>query len=216
MSLISIKLCPTKYSTRDPIPTTLLKRFAEHLAIPITNLINLSITTDTFPDEMKLAYVTPLLKKPNICSDDLNNYRPVSLLIFLSKLIERLVCQQLSEHLSKNDLYVPVQSAYRKDHSTETALLKVLNDLLLAIDGCDAAVLTLLDQSAAFDMVDHSILISRLTALFGISGTIHSWFLSYLSNRSQSICIKGTTSPSFTVHYGVPQRSVLGPILFTL
>ena len=82
-----IKDCPSKSSTRDPIPTSLLKRFADHIAIPITTIANLSLASGIFPDEMKLAYVTPLLKKPGLCPDDLNNYRPVSLLSFLSKLI---------------------------------------------------------------------------------------------------------------------------------
>ena len=109
-----VKDCPNKSSTRDPIPTQLLKRFPEHLAIPITNLLNMSLSTGIFPDEMKLAHVTPLLKKQNLCPDDLNNYRPVSLLPFLSKLVERIVSRQLSTHLTRFNLNVSVQSAYRR------------------------------------------------------------------------------------------------------
>jgi hypothetical protein len=123
-----------------------------------------SISQGVFPDEIKIAYVTPLLKRPSLCSDYLNNYRPVSFLFFMSKLVERVVCRQLTSHLIKCNLFVPVQSAYRSDHSTE-ALLKVVNDLLLVLDNGDAAVLTLLDQSAAFDTVDHGILLGRLSAL---------------------------------------------------
>ena len=211
-----IKDCTSKSSTRDPIPTSLLKRFAVYLAVPITSIVNMSLSCGVFPDEMKLAYVTPLLKKPNLCHENLNNYRPVSLLSFLSKLVERVVCKQLSNHLSLHNLYVPVQSAYRPNHSTETAQLKVVNDLLLSIDSGDAAILALLDQSSAFDTIDHSILLKRLTALFGISGTVHSWFTSYLTGRFQSVCISGVTSTAVLLLFGVPHGSVLGPILFTL
>ncbi len=165
---------------------------------------------------MKIAYVTHLLKKPSLCSDDLNNYRPVSLLSFLSKLVERVVCRQLTRHFIKYNLYVLVQSAYRSDHSTETALLKVVNDLLLVLDNGDAAVLTLLDQSAAFDTVDHGILLSHLSALFGLSGTVLSWFESYLTGRLQCICISGLRSAAVLLLFGVPQGSVLGPVLFNL
>jgi len=211
-----IKECPSKSSSRDPIPTSLLKKFAEYLAVPIAAIVNLSLSIGVFPDEMKLAFVTPLLKKPTLCSDDLNNYRPVSLLSFLSKLVERVVCKQLAMHLINCNLYVPVQSAYRPDHSTETALLKVVNDLLVSIDNGEAAVLALLDQSAAFDTIDHFILLNRLSACFGISGSVLSWFASYLSHRFQSVSIAGVTSVSVLLLYGVPQGSVLGPILFTL
>ena len=211
-----IKECPSKSSSRDPIPTSLLKKFAEYLAVPIAAIVNLSLSLGVFPDEMKLAFVTPLLKKPTLCPDDLNNFRPVSLLSFLSKLVERVVCKQLATHLVKCNLYVPVQSAYRPDHSTETALLKVVNDLLISIDNGDAAVLALLDQSAAFDTIDHSILLNRLNTCFGISGSVLSWFTSYLSHRLQSVSIAGVTSVAVLLLYGVPQGSVMGPILFTL
>ena len=211
-----IKECPSKSSSRDPIPTSLLKKFADVLAIPITHIVNLSLSSGVFPDEMKLAFVTPLLKKPNLPLDDLNNYRPVSLLSFLSKLVERVVAKQLSKHLSACNLYVPVQSAYRPNHSTETALLKVVNDLLLAVDSGDAAVLALLDQSAAFDTIDHTILLNRLRCCFGLSGAVFSWFKSYLSGRRQSVSISGINSIAVSLLFGVPQGSVLGPVLFTL
>lgn len=122
---------------------------------------------------MKLAHLIPLLKKPSLCPDYLNNYRSVSLLSFLSKLVERLVGKQLTAHLTQHNLFVSVQLAYQQNHFTETTLLKVVKDLLFAIDGGNAAVLTLMDESVAFDTVDHANLLSRLTALFGISGTVY-------------------------------------------
>jgi hypothetical protein len=177
----------------------------------------MSIFQGVFPDQMKIAYVPPLLKKPSLCSDYLNNYRPVSYLSLLSKLVERVVCRQLTRHLIKCNLYVPVHSAYKSDYSTETALLKVVNDLLLALNNGDAAVLTLLDQSAAFDTaVDHGILLRRLSTIFGLSGTVLSWFESYLTGCLQCISISIVCSAAVLLLFGVPQCFVLEIVLFTL
>jgi len=132
---------------------------------------------------LKSALVIPLLKKSSLDPDVLDNYRPISLLPFLSKLLERVVLSKLLDHLNKNNLFVPVQSAYRSGHSTETALLKIFNDLLLSIDEGCAAILILLDLSAAFDTVDHEILLARLESYFGIRGVALEWFRSYLALR---------------------------------
>jgi hypothetical protein len=117
---------------------------------------------------MKVALITPLLKKHGLDSDALSNYRPVSLLSFLSKLLERVAAKQLVAHLESQSLFASVQSACRAAHSTETALLKVLNDLLTSVDNGDAVILALLDQSAAFDTIDHGILLVRISARFGV------------------------------------------------
>lgn len=140
----------------------------------------------------------PLLKNHSLDTELLNNYRLISLLSFLSKLLERVVAKQRVQHLESESLFVPVQSAYRSSHSTETTLLKVMNDLLLAVDKGDAAIIALLDQSAAFDTVEYVILLDRLSARFGISGIAHSWFSSYLCTRSQSVSVNGVffQSPS--------------------
>ena len=211
-----VKNCPAKSSPRDPIPTFLLKKLLHVLASPITKIVNMSLSSGVFPDEMKLALVTPLLKKAGLSPENLDNYRPVSNLSFLSKLIERVVARQLSFHLESSGLYVPVQSAYRPNHSTETALLKILNDLLLVADSGDAAILALLDQSAAFDTIDHEILLERIQLRFGISDLVLTWIRSYLSNRSQSVCVAGMSSSPVSLRWGVPQGSVLGPTLFIL
>ena len=110
----------------------------------------------------------------------LSNYRPVSLLSFLSKLLERVVAKQLVSHLESQSLFVSVQSAYRATHSTETVLLKVLNDILSSVDNGNAVILTLLDQRAAFDTIDHGFLPDHLSARFGVSGLALAWFTSYL------------------------------------
>jgi hypothetical protein len=183
-----LKSCPVKSSLRDPIPTFFLLQFADLLLHPITKIINLSLSSGVFPDEMKLALVTPVLKKSDLDSNVLSNYRPVSNLSFLSKLVERVVVKQLTFHLESENLMVPVQSAYRKNHSTETALLKIVNDLLLSVDGKNAAILALLDQRAAFDAVDHSILIDRLTARFCV--WLSPKLGSVLPGESITVCLR--------------------------
>ena len=145
-----------------------------------------------------------------------NNYRPVSNLQFIGKLIERAVNNQLQEHIASNNLMEPMQSAYRAGHSTEMALIKVKADLLNAIDNKEVVCLVLLDLSAAFDTVDHQILLDRLKYMFGFTGLVFNWIASYLSSRSQKVVVDHAKSPSTPLSFRVPQGSILGPILFTL
>ena len=200
----------------DPLPTTLLYDFIESVLPFVTRIINDSLSCGIFPQMYKKAVVKPLLKKPSLDQNILKNYRPVSNLPFLSKVIEKVVLSQLLEHLSANDLMDTFQSAYRGCHSTETALLRILNDLLLALDDGKVSVLALLDLSSAFDTIDHGTLIDRLHSVFGIEGKALSWFQSYLSERFQSISVDGHLSNPTILRYGVPQGSVLGPVLFLL
>ena len=158
----------------------------------------------------------PLLKKTNLDTEVLRNYRPVSNLQYTSKVLEKVVAAQLTSYMRKHDLYEKKQSAYRCYHSTETALLKVQNDLLVPMDKSCGVFLVLLDLSAAFDTIDHDILIKRLRDNLGLSGTALAWMNSYLRGRSQSVVINGTKSEPADLQYGVPQGSVLGPILFTI
>ena len=207
---------PPKSCSLDPLPTWLLKECLGAALPVITKIVNLSLETGIVPTSMKEAVVIPLLKKASLDQENLKNFRPVSNLTYVSKLVERVVAARLEKHMSDNGLHEVLQSAYKRFHSTETALLKVQNDILMSIDQQQCVLLVLLDLSAAFDTVDHNILLSRLKNMLGITGTVLDWFTSYLLGRSQAVLIDGTTSGQQKLKCGVPQGSVLGPILFTV
>ena len=122
--------------------------------------------------------IGPLVKKSGLDKEVLKNYRPVSNLSFISKVLEKVVAKRLDDHMLDNNLYCSVQSAYRERHSTETALFKVQSDISTVLDSGSGAVLLMLDLSAAFDTIDHGILLSRLNSLYGISGDALDWFKS--------------------------------------
>ena len=211
-----LKSSKSKTCALDPIPSGLLKTCFPALVAPITKIINTSLTTSCVPPSLKIAKVIPCLKKPSLDKNDLNNYRPISNLPYLSKVLERVACSQLQHHLNANDLLSSFQSAYRPNFSTETALLRVQNDILVSLDRGDDVILVLLDLSAAFDTIDHSIFLWRLENRFGIKGAALEWFKSYLSDRQQFVFVNGSSSSRKTLKHGVPQGSVLGPLLFTL
>ena len=148
--------------------------------------------------------------------DNLANYRPISNLSFLSKLLERLILKRLLLHLDSFSSIPKFQSGFRKSHSTETALLRIHNDLLLAMENKRVSALILLDLSAAFDTVDHDILLSRLSLNFGVTSSALSLLSSYLTDRTQSVHVGSNSSPVSHLLTGVPQGSVLGPLLFSL
>ncbi len=210
-----IKKSPTKSCGLDPLPTWLLKKCSEELVPIITKIINMSLSEGTFPDNFKHAFVIPLLK--NILLDLLlASYRPVSNLQYVSKLTEKVVACQFISFCKDNNLLERLQSAYKDGHSIETALVKVHNDILTAMDRRDCVLLILLDLSAAFDTLDHDLLLKRLNSRCGVEGLALRWFESYLTNRTQSVIINGTESEKHILSCGVPQGSVLGPLLFTI
>src|SRR5580704_13495947 len=147
------------------------------------------------PSSFKNAIVTPLLKKFNLTHNNLSNYGPISNFSFLSKLLERLIQKRLLLHLNSFSSIPVFQSGFRKSHSTETALLRIHNDLLLAKENKKVSALILLDLSAAFDTIDHNILLSRLSLNFGVTSSALSLLGSYLPDRSQSVLIGSNSSP---------------------
>ena len=153
----------------------------------ITNISNTSLTAGFVPRDLKTAVVKPLLKKPSLDKNLLKNYRPISNLPFLSKILEKVVLHKHLSHLQQNNLSNPFQSAYLAGHIT-------VNDILSALDNDNISVLLLLDLSAAFDAIDHQILLSRLNFDFGIQSTALQWFQSYLSDRYQSASVNNSSS----------------------
>ncbi len=157
-----------------------------------------------------------ILLRSNLDSTELSNFRPISKLPFLSKVLEKVVVIQLQTFLRNNSVLEVFQSGFRALHSTESALLKVHNDILLTLDSGASAILVLLDLSAAFDTVDHNILISRLEHYAGVRGMALQWFKSYLTNRSFAVKVGECLSTSAPLTSGVPQGSILAPLLFSL
>ena len=168
-----------------------------------------------FPSSFKIAQITPLLKKPKLNTDDLSNYRPISNLNNISQILERLFLAWLQPHLINSPHYNPLQSAYRTGHSTKTVLLTLLNKARLSADRGESTLLVSLDLSDAFDTIDHSILLARLRSMYGVDGSALMWLESYLSLRVQYVKFGQDVSSITQLKTGVPQGSVLGPIVFT-
>ncbi|XP_068704868.1 uncharacterized protein [Montipora foliosa] len=199
----------------DPIPTPIVLKLLDVLLPVITKLINLSFDIGRFAEAWKEALVLPSLKKPGLNSG-FKNLRPVSNHSYISKLSERAGVEQFMEHLTANDLHSQLQSAYKQQHSTETALLKVKNDILMSMDEQHVTLLVLLDLSAAFDTIHHDKLIDRLESDLGITDNVLAWLKSYLSDRFHRVSVNGSLSHQFPLKQGVPQGSCLVPLLFTI
>ena len=200
----------------DPIPVKLLMQCIPELGSILLFIVNSSLVTGKVPQALKEALVRPTAKDVNGDLDDYSNYRPISNLPLLSKIVEKCVQKQLCSHLDHHKLHAEFQSGYRSFHSCETATLSLYNDLLCLSDTKSKVILLLLDLSAAFDTVCHQKLLCKLRTKFGISGAALSWFQSYLSERSFSVKVNDSKSSRCFLVIGVPQGSILGPILFIL
>ena len=210
-----IKDSGIKCSPSDFLPSDLLKDNISTMLPVLCQLVNQSLETGCF-DGLKTADIIPTLKDQKLDPDDFKSYRPISNLSFLGKLIERVVLSRLNDHMTKHKLNIPEQSAYKKHHSTETILIKITNDLMMACDKKSATVLMLLDLSAAFDTVEHRKLLKILRDEIKISGTALKWFQSFLTGRYQRTRIGSDVSEVIVLEFGVPQGSVLGPVLFNI
>ena len=170
---------------------------------PLCKLLNLSISTNSFPNYWKIAKVTPLHNGG--ARNDSNNYRPISVLPILSKILEKHVASSLSVFLRDNNLLYELQSAFRSGHSTETALIRLTDQILKNMDNDEVTGLVFIDFRKAFDVIDHELLLKKLS-IYGATPSSVAWFKSYLSERKQFISLGKTTSKQLTVKQGVPQR----------
>ena len=210
--------CPNKYCDLDYFPTFLLKCCIDQLIHPITTIINMSIQDGVVPDDFKQAMVNLLIEKLNLGEKNLlKNYSHISKMSFLSIVLEKVIANRIHDHISSQHLSNVLQSTYKRFHSTEKALLKIHNDIIICnMDNGKLTAFIMLDLYAAFDTIDHDILLQRLHRHFAISDTAFLSFSSYLSNRYQRINISGSRSCPKYIPFGVPQGSVLGPVLFSL
>ena len=205
-----------KYSPVDIVPVQLIKSCPLLFAEIISVVANLSFTHGRFPSDYKQTSITPILKKSGLDSSVPANYRPISNLSTVAKIIERLFLSRIQKHVFSCSNFNKNQSAYCRYHSTETALLSTLDHLIHAADCGKSTLLVSLDLSAAFDTIDHNILLNRLHHSFGISGSVHQWLESYLVGRTQFVRLGSFTSDPVDLTCGVPQGSGLGPLLFTI
>ena len=203
----------TKSCGLDDIDSYVLKLACDQLTPAITHIVNLSIQQGCFPSMWKVSKVIPLFKKKDATLPQ--NYRPVALLAITSKILERVVYNQIIKYLEENSLLHPSHHGFRKEHSTVTALLEMYTNWVENHEEDKITAVVLLDMSAAFDLVDKSILIDKLK-LYGFDAGSSSWLDSYLSDRSQKVFLDGELSDALQVEVGVPQGSILGPILYCL
>jgi len=208
--------CPNKQSDSDPIPTWLLMECASVLVPTITNIVNFSLTSGQFQHILKESVISPLLKKSTLDKDELSSYRPISNLSVISKIIERVVKSRFIDHFTSSKLLNPYQCAYCKHHSTETALLYIHDHLINVIGSQKVSCLCILDLSPVFDIIDHNILITRLSSWCDIHGSVLSWFKSYLSSSSFHVKCDNNLSSFHASSCSVPQGSILGPLLFVV
>jgi hypothetical protein len=212
--LNTLKSTGYKTSPSDCLPSNFLSHCCDDIIPYLTHLVNLSLSSGSL-DHLKEAFVRPTPKNSNK-PNPFDNYRPISELPFISKLIERIVLDRLNKHLTSNNLHNPNQFGYKKQHSCETLLTVFLNDVFLNTDSGKATLVIMCDLSAAFDTVDHNLLIKTLENTFLISDNSLKWFRSFLSSRTQKVVIRNSASSPRDILYGVPQGSVLGPVLFNL
>ena len=209
----AIKSLKSKSCRVDDFSPVILKRNCHLIASPLTDLFNQSVLQGKFPTKLKIAKVLPLYKKGSKC--DLNNYRPISLLNIFSKVFEKIMKKKLIDFIDSCKILSPHQYGFQKGINTEDALTQFSKNIYRQLDNSNTVLSIFIDFSKAFDTVPHNILLRKLEH-YGIRGSVHRWFLDYLSHRQQSTCFENSVSSSKRTTLGVPQGSVLGPLLFLL
>ena len=208
-----IKRMPPKTCALDAIPTSKLQELLEGCLPTLTHLVNSSLGQGIFCEDWKEAIVKPLIKKIALGMEN-SNYRPVSNLCFISKVVEKVTLDQFNSHCQEHNLVPEYQSAYRKRHSCETSLVKLVNDILWNMENQLVTAIVILDLSAAFNTVDHDILLEVLEKCFGIVGAARKWYESYLKPRRFKVAVEDKLSQPRQLDYSVPQGSVQGAFLF--
>ena len=204
-----------KTSMEDPIPSRLMNSSLDIVLPVLTKLINKSLHEGSM-EGIKESVLDPLLKKTGLDSEEYKNYRPVNNLLFLSKIIERCVDNQITNHMTKNRLHEGSQFAYKKHHNTEMMMLGIVNEALRGFDENQATVIIFLDLSAAFDTIDVDKLLDIMYEELGLGGTVLKWFRSFLEGRTQRVKIEEKYSEKEEVPFGAPQGSILGPRCFNI
>ena len=198
------------------LPVWLVKEKVDVFAPIFRTIINKSFREGKYPSSLKLGTVRPVIKEKNSDTENYKNFRPVTNIPFLPKLIEKAANNQIQKYLKENDLYPPNQSAYREAHSCETAMFNIVNNIQKSVQEKKMVMLVLLDLSSAFDTIDQDILLFKLLHHFGIGGTVLEWLKTYLKGRSFCVRIRNVNGKRCLLIYGVPQGTVLGPLLFSL
>ena len=199
----------------DGLHPAVIKSVAQHISPILVHIFNNSMATGIIPKALKVAQITPIYKADDPM--EFINYRPISILPVLSKILEKVVLKRLLDFLNKHDILNSSQFGFRKHHSTTLALIDLIDNISNSLDNKDYTIHigVFLDLSKAFDTINHEILLNKLS-YYGIRGRQLTWFSNYLSNRQQSVNFNGTSSQRNIIKCGVPQGSILGPILFLL
>ena len=204
---------PKKSKGHDELGMCLIKKLIPYIVVPLKHIFNLSLLNGVFPDSMKIARVIPLFKTGN--TKEFSNYRPISLLPQFSKILEKMYHSRLMAFIDSNQILYKSQYGFRKQMSTSLAIIELVEEITNSLDNHESTVGVFIDLKKAFDTVDHGILIEKLYH-YGIRGIANKGICSYLMNRYQYVNINGTNSDYMNVLCGVPQGSILGPILFIL